>query len=69
MTNSNIPSEQRTWVYSFLILVLVTVWMLALDLKGSEFLAFDFQVALVYLPTVIAGIIVAYLTLRTKFPK
>jgi hypothetical protein len=52
-----------------MILVLVTVWMLALDLKGSEFLAFDFQVALVYLPTVIAGIIVVYLTLRTKFSK
>jgi hypothetical protein len=44
----------------------VSAWMFALQLTGNEFLAFDFQVTVVYLPTLVAGIIATYLTFKTK---
>ncbi len=60
------PDERRLWLYAFGILLLVSLWLLALRLFNSAFLAFDFEVALVYFPTALAGIIALYLH-RTKY--
>ena len=50
--------ERRPWIYAFLILLLVSLWMVTVRLMNTPFLALDFEVALIYIPTIIAGIIV-----------
>jgi hypothetical protein len=40
--------------------------MLSMRLLNSAFLALDFEVSLVYLPTLLAGLIALYLSLKTK---
>ena len=50
--------ERRPWIYGFLILLVVSLCTLTMRLMNSPFLALDFEVSLVYLPTVLAGIIV-----------
>jgi hypothetical protein len=54
--------EHRPWIYAFIILLIVSVCMLALRLMNSPFLALDFEVTLVYLPTALAGIIAVQTT-------
>ena len=49
--------ERRPWTYAFLILLLVSLWMLTMRLMNTPFLALDFEISLVYLPTALAGII------------
>jgi hypothetical protein len=59
MAASNSQSDdRRPWIYAFLLLLLASVVMLAMRLMNTPFLALDFEVSLVYLPTVLAGIIV-----------
>jgi len=45
-------------MYAFVILLFVSLWTLTMRLMNSPFLTLDFEVSLVYLPTVLAGIIV-----------
>ena len=60
-TNSD---EKTAWIYAFLILLLVSIAMSALRLAGRQFLVFEFEVALLYFPTALSGIIAAYVTLK-----
>ncbi|MGA2971320.1 MAG: hypothetical protein ABSE39_01705 [Candidatus Bathyarchaeia archaeon] len=62
----NSTDERRLWLFAFLILLLVSLWILTMRLLNGAFLALDFEVTIVYLPTVLAGMIVLYLFLRTK---
>lgn len=58
MTPSDTQSEERKpWVYAFLILLLASLCMLTMRLMNTPILALDFEVALVYLPTALAGLI------------
>jgi ABC-type branched-subunit amino acid transport system permease subunit len=67
MTMSTAEGEQkRPWLYAFLILGLVSAWMLTMRLLNMQFLTPEFEISLIYLPTALAGIIVAYLTLRSR---
>jgi TRAP-type C4-dicarboxylate transport system permease small subunit len=67
LTASSISQEDRkTWTYAFAILLLVSIWMLFMRFFNNPFLAEDFEVTVVYLPTVVAGIIAAYITLRSR---
>lgn len=67
MATSAITSDERTsWTYAFLILLLVSGWTLLMHVMKSPFLMLDFEVSIVYLPTVLAGILTAYLTLKTQ---
>jgi len=67
MTASNSQVEERKpWVYAFVILLLVSLWMLTLRLMNTPFLALDFEVSLVYLPTILAGIIVLQITRKHR---
>jgi len=50
--------ERRPWIYAFLILLVASLWMLTMRLINTSFLALDFEVALIYVPTILAGIIV-----------
>jgi len=50
--------ERRPWIYAFLILLLISLLMLTLRLMNTPILALDFEVSLIYLPTVLSGIIV-----------
>lgn len=59
-------NEKKLWLYAFVILLLVSFWLLAMRILNSAFLALDFEVTLVYLPTVLAGIIALYLSLKSK---
>ena len=56
----------RPWIYAFAILLLVSIWMLAMRLMNSSFLPLDFEASLVYLPTVLAGGIVIYLARKPE---
>ena len=58
--------ERRPWLYAFMILLLVSLWMLALRLTNNPFLALDFELCLVYLPTALAGIIVLQITRKGR---
>jgi predicted tellurium resistance membrane protein TerC len=58
--------ERRPWVYAFIILLLVSLWMLTMRLLNSPFLAPDFELSLVYVPTVLAGIIVIQLSRKRR---
>ncbi len=60
------PDERRLWFYAFVVLLLVSLWILAMRLFNSAFLALDFEVTLVYFPTVLAGVITLYLSLKAK---
>ena len=60
-TNS---AEKTAWVYAFLILLLISLAMFALRLTGRQFLVVEFEVALIYFPTALSGIIVAYVTMK-----
>jgi len=67
MTASNSQVEERKpWVYAFVILLLVSLWMLTLRLMNTPFLALDFEVSLVYLPTILAGIIDLQITRKHR---
>jgi TRAP-type C4-dicarboxylate transport system permease small subunit len=57
--------ERKPWLYAFAILLLVSAWMLTMRLMSNPFLALDFEVSLVYLPTALAGII-AFQTTRKQ---
>jgi uncharacterized membrane-anchored protein len=56
----------KPWVYAFTILLLISIWMLAMRLMNSSFLPLDFEASLVYLPTVSAGGIVIYLARKPE---
>ena len=58
--------ERKPWLYAFIILGLVSAWMLTMRLLNMQFLTPEFEVSLIYLPTTLAGIIVAYLTLKSR---
>jgi protein-S-isoprenylcysteine O-methyltransferase Ste14 len=67
MVTSATPSnERKTWIYAFAILLLVTLWILSTRLSNSPFLALDFEIIVVYLPTTLAGIIALYVAIRSK---
>ena len=63
---TSLTDDRRTWTYSCLVLVTVAFLILVTRLLGEPFLAFDFEVTVVYLPTVLAGVIVLYLNLELK---
>jgi len=54
--------DRKTWLYAFVILLLVSIWMLSMRLMNNPLLVLGFEISLVYLPTALAGIIVLYLT-------
>jgi TRAP-type C4-dicarboxylate transport system permease small subunit len=58
--------ERKPWIYAFVILLLVSAWMLTMRLLNNPFLALDFEVSLVYLPTALAGIIVIQTTRKQR---
>ena len=60
------PNEKKLWLSAFVILILVSLWMLTMRLSNDPFLALEFEVTLVYLPTVLGGIIALYLSFKAK---
>ncbi|MGA8903504.1 MAG: hypothetical protein WB661_00675 [Candidatus Bathyarchaeia archaeon] len=62
----NSENERRLWLFAFLILLVVSVSILTMRLLQSAFLAIDFEVMIVYLPTALAGIIALYFFIRPK---
>ncbi len=67
MTDSaSLAEDKKTWSYAFIILVLVSIWMLLMRLMNSSFIPLDFEVSLVYLPTVLSGIIAFYVSRKQE---
>jgi hypothetical protein len=65
MAESAIKSDEKTaWTYAFLILLLVSAAMIVLRLAGKQFLVFEFEVALIYFPTALSGMIAAYVIMK-----
>jgi uncharacterized membrane protein YhdT len=56
----------KLWIYAFTILLLISIWMLTMRLMNSSFLPLDFELTLVYLPTVLAGVIVVRLVRKRQ---
>jgi uncharacterized membrane-anchored protein len=63
-----VPQEEdkKTWSYAFIILILVSIWMLLMRLMNSSFIPLDFEISLVYLPTVLSGIIAFYVSRKQE---
>lgn len=59
-------NESRLWVFAFTILLLVSTWILVMRLMNAAFLALEFEVAIVYLPTFLAGMIALYLSVKPR---
>jgi len=53
-------------MYAFLILVLVSLWVSTTRVLNVPFLALDFEIAVIYLPTILAGIIVAFYAVKRR---
>lgn len=64
LISATASDEKKAWTYAFVILLIISVAMLALRLAGKEFLILDFEVALIYFPTILAGIAAAYVTVK-----
>ena len=65
MAASNTPIEERgPWNYAFIILLLVSLWVLTMHLTNRQFLASELEVSVIYIPTALAGIIVLKLALK-----
>jgi len=64
--SENQAEERKPWFYAFAILLLVSAWMLIMRLMHNPFLALDFEVSLVYLPTALAGIIAFHMTRKQQ---
>ena len=63
MADSATNSDEKTaWVYAFFILLLISLAMFALRLTGRQFLVVEFEVALIYFPTALSGIIAGYVS-------
>jgi hypothetical protein len=62
--SASTSDEKKAWTYAFLILLIISAAMLATRLMGREFLVLDFEVALIYFPTVLAGIAATYISIR-----
>jgi hypothetical protein len=60
MAGSGTRADETAWIYAFVILALASLAMLALRLSGKEFLVLEFEITLIYFPTMLAGIIAAY---------
>jgi hypothetical protein len=56
--------EKNSWLYAFVILLIASAAMLLLRFSGQAFLVPEFETALIYSPTVLAGIITAYVTMK-----
>lgn len=66
MSGSKTATDERgSWAYAFLILLAVSAIMLALRLAGRQFLVPEFEIALIYFPTVLSGIIAGYVALKS----
>ena len=67
MATSTAEVEEKTpWVYAFVILLLVSAWMLTMRLLNMQFLSTEFEFPIIYLPTVLAGLVVVYLTTKYR---
>jgi hypothetical protein len=65
MTGSASTSDEKNaWTYAFIILLVVSIAMLTLRLAGKAFLVVEFEIALVYFPTILSGIIALYMKTR-----
>ncbi len=66
MTSADSATEAKTWIYASAILLLVSLWILSMRILNSAFLALDFEISVVYLPTVIAMMVAVYLTIKRR---
>jgi len=56
--------ERRNWISALVILLVVSLWMLTMRIMNSAFLMLDFEVSIIYFPTVLAALVVVYISLR-----
>ena len=56
--------EKNAWIYAFVILLIVSMAMLGLRLSGKQFLVPEFEITIIYFPTVLSGIIAAHVTMK-----
>lgn len=65
MALSDTPvDERRNWISALVILLVVSLWMLTMRIMNSAFLMLDFEVSIIYFPTVLAALVVVYISLR-----
>ena len=58
--------ETKLWISAFIILLLVSIWVLVMRVMNAAFLALEFEFSIIYLPTFLAGIIAFYLSLKAR---
>ena len=63
--SATVVDERRSWISALVILLLVSLWMLTMRFMNSAFLMLDFEVSIVYFPTILAALVVLYLSLRS----
>lgn len=52
-------TEEKGWRLAFLVLVLISLVTALLRVSGVPFLILEFELSLIYLPTILAGLILA----------
>lgn len=56
----NEGDDRKSWAYAFLIMLLLSGLMLGLRLASLSFLALDFELLVIYVPTLIAAVVYVY---------
>jgi hypothetical protein len=65
LDSAGATDEKKSWIYAFTILLVISIAMLTMRLAGKAFLVLDFELALVYIPTILAGIAATYLSRKS----
>jgi hypothetical protein len=65
-TSATATDDKNTWLYAFTILLIVSLAILGIRFLLGPFLATDFEIVVIYLPTILAGLITFYLRVKTR---
>ena len=61
--------EGQGWALAFLVLLIVSIIMLGMRLSGAAFLILEFEFSLIYLPTILAGLLLVRLRRKSFNPE
>jgi len=65
-TSATAPDDKKTWLYAFIILLIVSLATLGIRFLLGPFLATDFEIVVIYLPTILAGLVTFYIRVKTR---
>lgn len=64
--STTVTDDNRTWLYAFAILLIVALVTLGTRFLLGPVLAPEFEVVVIYVPTILAGVITFYLRFKMR---